>query len=143
MTYLDHAKGILAKNGYKLTAPRLLVVELFESFSFPQNAYDIKKAFSSRSKKIDTVSIYRTLSLLKKLNLIHEVSEGRFVQCQKFTCTNSSHCHHQFICTSCHETEEIHVNDKFFMNKLTKLFPKLLINSHSFHFEGLCEKCKQ
>jgi len=143
MTYLDHAKKTLSRNSYKLTTQRLLVIELFESSSISKNAYDIKKALSSHSKKIDTVSIYRALSLLKKLNLIHEISDGKFVQCQKFTCTDPSHCHHQFICTSCHKTEEIHVNDKFFMNKLAKLFPKLLINSHSFLFEGLCEKCKQ
>lgn len=143
MIYLDHSKETLSSNGYKLTTPRLLVIELFGSSNVPRNAYDIKKALSSLNKKTDTVSIYRTLSLLKKLNLIHEVSDGKFVQCQKFTCKNSLHCHHQFVCTSCHKTEEIHVNDQFFIDKLTKLLPKLLINSHSFHFEGLCEKCKQ
>lgn len=142
MTYIDHAKEILSENGYKLTIPRLLVIELFENSNIPQNAYDVKKALSTQNKKIDTVSVYRTLSLLKKLNLVHEVSDGKVVQCQKFTCKNSAHCHHQFICTSCHKIEEIHVDDKFFINKLIKLFPKLLINSHSFRFEGLCEKCK-
>jgi len=143
MKYSIHAKTNLSQNGYKLTAQRLLVIDLFESATESRNAYDIKKALSSINKKIDIVSIYRILSLLKKLNLVHEISPGKFVRCQKFTCTNLSHCHHQFICNSCHKTEEIHVDDNFFINDLGKLYPKLLINSHSFCFEGLCEKCRE
>jgi len=143
MTYFDHSKTTLLKNHYKITAPRLLVIEMLETSRTPQNAYDIMKKLSSGNKKIDVVSVYRTLSLFKALNLVHETSEGKFIACQKFDCTDISHCHHQFACTSCHKTEEIHVNDKSFMRKLAGMFPKLSINSHDFRFEGLCEKCKQ
>ena len=140
MTYSDHVKNILSQSDHKLTTPRILIVKLLERTDVPQNAYDIAK---SLNKKIDVVSVYRTLSLFKKLNLVHEVSEGKFIACQKFDCKDLSHCHHQFVCVSCNKTEEIHVNDKSFMKKLAKMFPKLSINSHSFQFEGLCEKCKK
>jgi len=140
MTYSDYAKKTLLQNDHKLTAPRILIMELLERSDVPQNAYGIAK---SLNKKIDVVSVYRTLSLFKKLNLIHEVSGGKFIACRKFDCTNSAHCHHQFVCTSCHKTEEIHVNDKSFIKKLARMFPKLSINSHSFQFGGLCEKCKK
>lgn len=140
MKYSDHAMAVLSKNGYKLTNPRSLVIQVLESSNIPRNAYDIKK---SASANLDIVSIYRTLSLLKDLNLVHEPIEGKFVRCQKFDCANLAHCHHQFTCNSCHEIKEIHVDDKDFVKKLTKLFPKLSINSHNFRFEGLCENCKK
>lgn len=142
LSYLDHSKQVLAKNGCKLTNPRLIVVKLIESSNVPQNAYDIAKKSFSANKKIDVVSIYRTLALLKKVNLIHETSEGKFIACQQFDCADKLHCHHQFICTSCNKISEIHLNDKSFISKIKKMFPKLSINSHNFQFEGLCEKCK-
>jgi Fe2+ or Zn2+ uptake regulation protein len=138
MTYLEYAKEILLKNNYKLTSPRLLVIEILESSDISQNAYEI----AEKIKTIDVVSVYRILDLFKKLHLIHETSEGKFIACQKFDCTNVKHCHHQFVCSSCHKTEEIHINDRLFISKLTKMFPKILINSHDFRFEGLCAKCK-
>jgi Fe2+ or Zn2+ uptake regulation protein len=141
MTYSAYAKNVLSKTGYKLTTPRLLVLQFLEMSDIPQNAYDVKRALSSKKESPDIVSIYRNLALLKKLNLVHEVSDGKFIPCQKFTCTKSSHCHHQFVCTACRKTEEIHLDDKSFMSKVAKLFPKLSIKSHSFHFEGLCAKC--
>jgi Fe2+ or Zn2+ uptake regulation protein len=141
MKYSDHAKEILLKNCCKLTTPRLLVIKLLEASNVSQNAYDMAKK-NSKNKKRDVVSVYRTLSLFKKLNLIHEVSEGKFIACKKFDCTDLNHCHHQFTCTSCRKTEEIHLNDKSFIRKLAVMYPKLSISSHSFRFEGLCEKCK-
>ncbi|MFA6306101.1 MAG: transcriptional repressor [Candidatus Gracilibacteria bacterium] len=142
MSYSDYAKEILSRNSYKLTTPRLLVLGLLEVSDVSQNAYEIAKKIS-KNKKVDVVSVYRNLSLFKKLGLVHEMSEGKFIVCQKFDCKNSTHCHHQFVCVSCNRTEEIHVNDRSFVRKLAKMFPRLLINSHNFRFEGLCEKCKQ
>jgi Fe2+ or Zn2+ uptake regulation protein len=143
MTYFKHAEDILLKNNSKLTASRIRIIKFLEISTIPCNAYDIAKNLNSNGKTVDIVSIYRTLSLFEKLNLVHKTSERKFIACQKFECTNSTHCHHQFVCTSCHKTEEIHVNDKSFVRKLAKIFPKLSINSHSFQFEGLCEKCKK
>jgi len=142
MTYSDHAKEVLSKNSYKLTKSRLLIIDFFETSVSPVNAYGVMESISSYNKKVDVVSVYRTLALFKKLDLVHELSDGKFVSCQKFGCTDLSHCHHQFVCMSCHEIEELHINDKNFVSKLAKLFPKLSINSHHFTFEGLCEKCK-
>jgi|SRR3989339_196644 len=138
MLYSEYAKEILLKNNYKLTTPRLLVIEILELSECSQNAYEI----AEKIKTIDVVSVYRILDLFKKLYLIHETSEGKFIACQKFDCTNVKHCHHQFVCSLCRKTEEIHINDKFFISRLVKMFPKILINSHDFRFEGLCEKCK-
>lgn len=141
LSYLDHSKQVLAKNGYKLTNPRLIVLESLSSSTISRNAYDLKKEIASLNKVIDIASIYRTLSLLKSLNLVHEVSGGRFVPCQKFDCANSSHCHYQFTCEKCNEVYEMHLDDRNFIGKISKLFPELLIKSHTFCFSGLCKKC--
>ncbi|HBB02190.1 MAG: hypothetical protein US89_C0002G0034 [Candidatus Peregrinibacteria bacterium GW2011_GWF2_38_29] len=142
MSYYNYAERVLSQNGYKLTIPRMIVLGLLESSDVSQNAYDMARKITSSGKTVDTVSIYRTLALLKELGLIHEMSEGKFIACQKFDCKDSSHCHHQFVCKSCRKIEEIHVDDRFFVKKIAKIFPKLLIDSHSFKFEGFCEKCK-
>lgn len=143
MDYFDHAKKILSKNGYKLTGPRILVLEAVSGADSAQNAYEIKEFLDRSGKKINIVSVYRILSLLKAFELVHEISDGKFISCKKFDCEDPAHCHHQFLCSVCGKIEEMHVDDTSFVNEIVSLFPKLSINSHTFRFEGLCENCKK
>jgi len=63
MTYPEYAKEILLKNNYKLTSPRMLVVEVLGDSNVSQNAYEI----AEKIKTIDVVSVYRILDLFRKL----------------------------------------------------------------------------
>jgi len=143
MTYSIHAQKIISNKGHKLTTARILVIETIEKSPNALNAYEIASLINKNGKEIDTVSVYRTLSLLLSLNLAHKAPEGKFIACQEFECSNKSHCHHQFVCTSCGKIKEIHIDDEPFIEKLNKKFLNIFISSHSFQFSGLCEKCKK
>lgn len=143
MTYSRHAQKVMSDKGHKLTTTRTLVTEAIEKSPKALNAYEIANLINKNGKEIDTVSVYRTLSLLSSLNLVHKTSEGKFIACQEFECLDKSHCHHQFVCTSCGKIKEIHINDKSFIEKLNKKFLNIFISSHSFQFSGLCEECKK
>lgn len=134
---------MLSDNGYKITSSRMNVVKFLGKGMGSFNAYDIVRKASRTGRKLDVVSVYRALSLFERLKIIHRTSNGKYIPCQKFTCREPAHCHHDFTCTSCNRIEEVHVDDRSFLKTISKILPNLSINSHAFHFEGICEKCKK
>lgn len=136
------AQKTLQTAGYKLTKPRLLIIESLGKNKTPLNAYEIAKILNKKTKSIDIASVYRTLKILKENDLVHETSQGKFIACQKPSCKNQKHSHHQFICETCRQTTEIHIDDSAFLSKIKKIFPEISIQSHNFQFSGLCQNCK-
>jgi len=137
------AQKTLQTAGYKLTKPRLLIIESLAKTKTPLNAYEIAKILNKKAKSIDIASVYRTLKILKETDLAHETSQGKFIACQKPSCQNQKHSHYQFICKTCQQTTEIHIDDSSFLSKIQKLFPEISIQSHNFQFSGLCPNCKK
>lgn len=142
MTYVDYAKKLLKERRCRLTTTRISLLENLSVIKEPMNAYGLAKKIQESGEKIDTVTIYRILSVLEKLKLVHKVANG-YMPCQDFTCNNKKHCHHHFICSQCGDVTEVHLDDESFLQGIKKKFSSLLINSHNFEFSGLCTKCKK
>ena len=102
MNFLHYVKQGLKEKGYKLTQPRISVIETLSKIKTPLNAYKITDIIKEKSS-IDVSTVYRILELLKKLDLVHFISKKQgYVGCRDWDENHKDHCHHHFICKKCH-----------------------------------------
>ncbi len=118
------------ESGAKLTGPRREIIEYIENLDGIFAAAQIAKAL----KPIDTVSVYRTLQLLKELDMIHPsiVFEGE----QYYELHGHEDHHHHAVCTSCREARCVEC--KISVSKLKGF----TVNDHNLVLTGLCSSCK-
>jgi Fur family ferric uptake transcriptional regulator len=128
----------LVDAGYKVTSPRLSLLEAAIAHSGSFTAADIERWLAVRDRSPGAASIFRTLKLLTELNLlqrIHGVEE-----CHRYT-LSSGHAH-RVVCTSCGNLVE------FDGCELAELAARLEqrtgfhIREHLLEFFGQCPRCR-
>jgi len=89
---------VLQAQGYRLTPQRMLVIEALHNAESHISAEEIYEQLHSRYPYSNISTIYRTLELLKKLNLVTETDfgEGRV----RYHVAEKSH-HHHLVCRTC------------------------------------------
>jgi Fe2+ or Zn2+ uptake regulation protein len=118
---------ILKERGYKLTKPRLAVLQLLKGQKTPLSAREI---FKELKQKYDLVSIYRTLKILEKAEIpFAELINGE----KKYHLSQGQH--HHIICERCGRSECIPCHHLF--NKI-KNFTNI---RHQLTLTGVCNKC--
>ncbi|MFA7285125.1 MAG: transcriptional repressor [Candidatus Absconditabacterales bacterium] len=135
--FIQLAQQKLQEALYKLTKPRLQVIEYFANHTKAVSPYDIAKDQSD----LDVVSIYRTIEILESLGLVHKIwSLGGYVRCDLSENHCQSDCCHEFqVCTQCHEYNEIHGHHKHSSGTSSTFATKQHISEQL----GLCEKCNK
>jgi len=88
----------LQAKGHRLTPQRMLVIEALHSADEHISAEEIYEQLHSRYPYANISTVYRTLELLKKLNLVTETNfgEGRV----RYHVAEKGH-HHHLVCRSC------------------------------------------
>lgn len=71
--YEEHSLRVLRNNGYRITMPRVQVIRALADTSKALSAYAIHEKILSTGGKIDVVSVYRILSTLQEVGLIHHI----------------------------------------------------------------------
>ncbi|MEA3253555.1 MAG: Fur family transcriptional regulator [Chloroflexota bacterium] len=89
---------VLQAQGYRLTPQRMLVIEALHSAESHISAEEIYEQLHSRYPYSNISTVYRTLELLKKLDLVTETDfgEGRV----RYHVAEKSH-HHHLVCRTC------------------------------------------
>ncbi len=89
---------VLQAQGYRLTPQRMLVIEALHNAESHISAEEIYEQLHARYPYSNISTIYRTLELLKKLNLVTETDfgEGRV----RYHVAEKSH-HHHLVCRTC------------------------------------------
>ena len=142
MRYQQHAIEQLKKKKYRITKPRQAVLEILETVKKPLNAYEIAEVAQKNGIHIDVSTVYRILEVYQELHLAHYVKDKQgYLGCKDWNCSNNKHCHHQFVCKSCENVVEIHVDDRSFIQKIQEKFCDLKIEGHYLELSGLCESC--
>lgn len=122
----------LKKSGYKLTAPRKMLLKVFKKINKPMTLNEIHSECSS----IDFASVYRSVKLFNEIGLVEEVN---FADKKiRYELSNNSH-HHHLLCTKCGEIKELPVCILSEIEKLTNY----TITKHTFEFIGICPNCKK
>lgn len=71
--YEEHSLRELRAAGYRITMPRVQVIRALADTKKALSAYAIHEKIISGGGKIDVVSVYRILSTLQEVGLIHHI----------------------------------------------------------------------
>ncbi len=133
-------KNILSQNNYRLTSPRLAVVEVIASSTRIMNPMEVYLEARRLCRGLGLVTVYRTIEKLEELGLIQKVhlNEG----CHSYIATAEGH-QHLLICSRCNRAEYFSGDD------LAPLMGDLgekrgfQIQDHWLQLSGLCNTCQQ
>lgn len=118
----------LTESGYKLSAPRTLVLSLLKKAHGPLSAQEMAR----KIKSINLASIYRTLHILEELELVNCETLG----IEKKYCL-AKEAHHHIVCIKCGHLEEVKCTHSF---ADIKNFTNI---KHQLTLSGLCKKCSR
>lgn len=130
----------LQELGYRLTPQRLMVLEMIAESSAHISAEEIYERIRPRYPHINISTIYRTLELLKQLDMVTmtDLGEGRVSYHYA-----SKGRHHHLICRKCGASTEL---DESLLGPLKKA----LSEEHGFQADlshlaifGLCRACQK
>ena len=127
--------------GYKVTRPRRQVLEVLSRAQRPLSPYDIQRRLEKQGKRLNHVTIYRTLELFCSLNLAHRLlSTGGFVKC---TLGDKEGCHRFMVCQHCGAIQEF--ADKGLCQEENEFARSLGFHTehHLSEFSGLCSRCRK
>lgn len=133
--------AILHRAGLKSTVSRIKVLKLFSTSKKPLRIKDIFEKLKAKDVDIDMVTIYRTIEMLSKNNIVHRVDFCE--DSAYYELTNSKHDHHHITCTNCHKRANVDVCVfPEFEARLRKQIPLFAtITRHSIEYFGLCKTC--
>ncbi len=124
--------------GYRLTPPRLAVIEVLETYpehlSHSQILEEGKKIYSNLSR----ATVYRTMDLLVELKVVRPLYLND--PTQRFV--SAAGGHHHLICTRCMAIVEF---DNCTVDQLSKELAErynFKIRNHLLEFQGLCRHCQ-
>jgi Fur family ferric uptake transcriptional regulator len=90
----------LRRRGIRLTPQREMVLDAIRREDEHLTADEIYRRVQKRSPAINVATVYRTLELLAKLRIIHEINLG---DCARYELC-ASEPHHHLVCQVCGQT---------------------------------------
>ncbi|NLM69169.1 MAG: transcriptional repressor [Firmicutes bacterium] len=140
---LSEIQEQLEANDLRLTPQREAVVQvLLDNTDAHLRAEDIFLMTKKLAPEIGLATVYRTLELLEKLNIIYRFDYGDGQSRYELGRRSEEHYHHHLICLECGEISEF--NDDL----LEKLEAKIAkerdfeIVDHSLRIFGYCRRCR-
>lgn len=138
----DLFKKKLSENNYKFTKQRELIIDtILEKENWHFTAEELFEAVRERDNEIGMATVYRTIELLKELEIIHVLDFNE--ESRKYELFVEDSHHHHLICKRCGKLIEF--NDKdidYFEKELEKKYD-FSVTEHKLSFYGYCSKCRQ
>jgi Fur family ferric uptake transcriptional regulator len=131
----EKIREILQSAGLKNTLSRLAILEVLSELKQPETAQDIHK----KLKKIDLVTLYRTLTTLEKSGVLRVVDVRKNAVHYEL---DTNH-HHHIVCTDCDKIEDFENKEiEKVLEKIAKKSKQFSdIKNHSLELFGLCRNC--
>lgn len=130
---------VLHDKGYRLTPQRMMVLNVLHKAEHHISAEEIYQQVKSVYSYANISTVYRTIELLNKLDLIAEIDMGD--GCVRYHLLEKGH-HHHLICSKCGKVTEL-------PESLLKELNKKLLDNYNFKADikhlalfGLCSNCK-
>ncbi len=130
--------GRLRDAGYKITPPRLAVLEVIEQEGEHLDPAQILRRAQSIHPAIGRATVYRTLELLTQLNIVRPIYVGEHGP----TYIRAEGGHHHIVCSTCGiiiDFDQCMAGDM--MRDLSDRFG-FQIQSHLLEFYGTCVNCQ-
>jgi len=139
-SFVQSSNEMLRKRGYRLTPQRHMILSVIQEAGEHLSVDQIAERVQQRNPYVSLSTIYRTLELLKNLDLIRESHlPGEQAQYE----TIESHAHHHLACRRCHQI--IHLDEELLGDLHERLQEQY--NFHSLTLDlvaaGYCNNCWQ
>jgi len=130
----------LSNLGYRLTPQRMMILSAIEGSDSHISAEEIYAQVRARYPQVNISTVYRTLELLKELELVTEISlgDGRV----RYHCMGKGH-HHHLVCQKCGAIIDV---EESILNPLWAEIQQkynFKVNMKHVAFFGLCAKCRE
>jgi Fe2+ or Zn2+ uptake regulation protein len=134
-----HVATLRAK-GYRVTRPRQAIVEHLRRVGGPQSAGEIKAGLRARRVRVDLVTIYRTMGVLKRLGLVTPMSlrEGE----TSYELVEHGRHHHHVVCRQCGDMSHLETCPLERVRASVERSTGFRIDEHALEFFGLCARCR-
>ena len=132
--------AVLRRHGYKLTPQRRAVIWTIASSQDHLTPAEIYERVHQDYPNIGLVTIYRTLDMLAKLELICELHTGD--SCHSYTISAPEH-HHHLICSNCGKVVDFTGYNLSELEQRLSLETGFEIEGHLLEFVGLCQACRK
>ncbi|MFH1427873.1 MAG: Fur family transcriptional regulator [Patescibacteria group bacterium] len=120
-------EDILKNKGYKLTKPRLAILGLMKK---QHNLFTAQELYKKLKQKYDLASVYRTLNLFNKLNIVEE----EIIKNESFYYIAKKH-HHHIICRKCGCKQCVPCKN------IDLRIKNFSIIKHQLSLTGICKNC--
>jgi Fur family ferric uptake transcriptional regulator len=130
---------ILREHGHKLTPQRHVVLKVIASSHDHLTPEVIYEKSRLENAGIGRVTVYRTLDLLSKLNLVCRVhaEDG----CRSYMMRRPTEHHHHLVCSGCGKVVDFTGCSLIEMEKKLSQESGFEIKGHLLEFYGLCCDC--
>lgn len=135
-------KNTLNKYGYKLTPQREAIINIFiQKNGSLLTVEELYKYVKAKFSKIGLSTVYRTVLLLYKSNIICKLNFDDGCTRYELTPKCNTHQHHYLICNHCNKIVEI---EEDMLNGIEQKIEQkydFKIENHSLNFYGKCKEC--
>jgi Fur family transcriptional regulator, ferric uptake regulator len=133
----------LARKGFRLTGPRRAVLDVLVAQAAPLSAAEIHSRV--RNRRVNLVSVYRTVHLLAKLGLLRTADTSRRIRRFELAEEFTGH-HHHLICRGCGRIEDVDgclLGDRALeaLHRSVRRAQRFRITDHDLKLFGLCHRC--
>lgn len=130
----------LQDEGYRMTGPRRAVIAALASARMPMEAEEILARARRRHPRLGLVTVYRTLDVLIRMNLVRRVHRRH--GCHAFLPSSPGH-HHAVVCRACGRAAEFAgVGDIDALIGGVERSTGYRVEEHLLQLSGLCPGCR-
>jgi Fur family ferric uptake transcriptional regulator len=138
---------VLKEQGFRMTLPRRVILDLFSKSDGHLLAKDIYIKINNKFPDIGLTTVYRTLDLLVQKGMINKFDLGEGQSRYELAWDFKEH-HHHLVCSKCGKMIDYNdfIDDEInFFADIQKFLSKkynFQINNHEVYFYGKCNSCK-
>jgi Fe2+ or Zn2+ uptake regulation protein len=137
--FASRAEAALRRRGGRMTRRRRALLDLIESHPRPLGPRELHRELRRRGTPMDLVSVYRNVSALLELGLLHRVLGSSAVR----PCGGGEpRCHHAVVCTACGNAREFHSRPLERALAEVRRATGFSIQEHLLELRGLCAGCR-
>ena len=129
----------LRQAGYRLTKPRLAVLQVLQENNASLNPEEICRRGKSIYEPLGLVTVYRTLEILDELGLVRRVHSEQ--HCHNYASAGIDR--HYLICRECHRVIEFPCEGLHSLIEGVRQRTGYTITDHLLELSGLCPACQQ
>ncbi|MCI5997633.1 MAG: Fur family transcriptional regulator [Peptoniphilaceae bacterium] len=141
---LKEMRKLLVDNSYKITKQREIIFNVLnENQGNHLSPEDLHELASKYDKEIGIATVYRTLVIFDKLNIVHKLDFDDNRYRYEIIREDDYHQHHHLLCKNCGKIIEV---EEDYLEDLEKIIEEkylFKVSNHDLKFYGECSECSK